>query len=334
MKFKPDRRHIPLLATVGLLLGLYALASVLYPGFFSRRVIANLISDNAFLGIVAVGMTFVILSGGIDLSVGAVLAFTSILVSALVQHHHWHPLAAFPVALCLGTGFGASMGFLIHRYRLPPFLVTLGGMFFARGMAFIVSVESLGITHPFYARVQSLGIPLGAQANLTSVALVFLAVVVLAVIVAHCTRFGRTIYAMGGNEQSAVLMGLPVGRTKIAVYALNGGCSALGGVVATLFMSSGNPSYGLGLELDAIASVVIGGTLLSGGVGYVAGTLAGVLIFGTIQSALTFDGRLDSSWLRIAIGVLLLLFILLQKVLGRQHDWRQHDERQDHGVAG
>lgn len=315
MKFKPDRRHIPLLATVGLLIGLYSIASILYPGFFSRRVMANLISDNAFLGIIAVGMTFVILSGGIDLSVGAVLAFTSILVASLVQHHHWHPLAAFLAALVLGTGFGAAMGFLIHRYGLPPFLVTLGGMFFARGMAFIVSVESLGITHSFYTRVQSLGLPLGTQASLTSIALIFLTVVVLAMFVAHFTRFGRTIYAMGGNEQSAVMMGLPVARTKVAVYALNGACAALAGVVATMFMSSGNPSYGLGLELDAIASVVIGGTLLTGGVGYVAGTLAGVLIFGTIQSALTFDGRLDSSWLRIAIGVLLLLFILLQKVL-------------------
>lgn len=313
----PDARVIPLLATSVVLAGLFATASVLYDGFFSARVVANLFSDNAFLGITALGMTFVILSGGIDLSVGAVLAFTSILVATLVSTHHWHPAPAMGVALVLGAAFGGFMGLLIQRYQLPPFLVTLGGMFFARGLAFLISAESVGISHPLYRAVLDLGVPLGPKARLGALALVFLAVFLGALLLAHLTPFGRAVYALGGNETSALLMGLPVARTKVRVYALNGGCSALAGIVATFYMGSGNPAMGYGLELDAIAAVVIGGTLLTGGVGFVAGTVIGVLIFGTIQSALVFDGRLNSWWLRIAIGLLLLLFILLQKALGR-----------------
>jgi galactofuranose transport system permease protein len=306
--------HLPLVATMLVLAGLFATASVLYPGFFSVRVMANLFSDNAFLGIAAIGMTFVILSGGIDLSVGSVLAFTTIFVATLIESGV-HPVVAIPVALAIGATFGAFMGTLIHRYQLPPFLVTLGGMFLARGMAFVVSSESVGITHPLYRAVQDFGIPLTARVSISATALMFLAVLVLGVLLLHFTRFGRNVYAIGGNEASARLMGLPIGLTKVSVYALNGFCAALAGVTASFYMGSGNPALGIGFELDAIASVVIGGTLLTGGVGSVMGTLAGVLIFGTIQTALVFDGRLSSWWLRIAVGALLLGFILFQRFL-------------------
>jgi simple sugar transport system permease protein len=279
--------------------------------------VGNLFGDNASLGIAAVGMTFVILAGGIDLSVGSVLAFTTILVATLVQQHHVSPLLAIPLALILGAGFGAAMGLLIHRYELPPFLVTLGGMFFARGLAFVVSRESVGITHALYNTVLEFALPMGSNGTLSVTALAFLACVILGFLGAHATRFGRNVYALGGSESSARLMGLPIGPTRIGVYTLSGFCSALAGVVSTFYKSSGNPADGMGFELDVIASVVIGGTLLTGGVGSMVGTLTGVLIFGTIQTALTFDGRLDSSWLRIAMGALLLLFILFQRFLSR-----------------
>ena len=308
-------RHVPLIATGLVLVVLFATASVLYDGFFSLRVVVNLLSDNAFLGITAVGMTFVILSGGIDLSVGAVVAFTSIFVAALVGSHQVHPVLAILLALCIGPAFGCAMGLVIHFYRLPPFLVTLAGMFLARGMGFVVNMESAGIQHPFYDRVLSFGIPVARGVPIPATSLAYLLLFVAALILAHFTRFGRSIYAIGGNETSALLMGLPVGRTKILAYSFNGFCSTLAGVVATFYMGSGNPAMGFGLELDAIASVVIGGTLLTGGSGYVAGTLMGTLIFGTIQAALVFDGRLNSWWLRIAIGALLLAFILLQRFL-------------------
>lgn len=315
MKRLLQSKHLPLAATLLVLVILFAVASIKYEGFFSWRVISILLGDNAFLGITAIGMTFVILSGGIDLSVGAVLAFTTIFIATMIGQKGAHPLAVIPMALGLGAGFGAGMGFLIMRYALPPFLVTLGGMFLARGMAFVVNQESLGINHPLYQRAFAWGVPLNDRVSLPATGVIFIVVVFLAVVIAHYTRFGRNIYAIGGNESSAVLMGLPVGRTKVLVYAVSGGCAALGGVVATFYMGSGNPAMGFGLELDAIASVVIGGTLLSGGVGTIAGTLAGVLIFATIQTALMFDGRLNSWWLRIVIGMLLLLFILLQRLL-------------------
>jgi simple sugar transport system permease protein len=144
---------------------------------------------------------------------------------------------------------------------------------------------------------------------------IFLLIVALGVYLAKATRFGRNVYAVGGNETSALLMGLPVGRTKIGIYAFSGFCSALAGVVNTFYMQSGNASTGVGLELDAIAAVVIGGTLLSGGVGTVFGTFLGVLILGIIQTILTFEGTLSSWWTRIAIGLLLLVFILLQRMI-------------------
>lgn len=304
-------------ATAAVLLLLFGTASMQYPGFFSARVIANLFGDNAALGIAAIGMTFVILSGGIDLSVGAVLAFTSTLVATLVMKHGVPPLVAVALALAIGAAFGAVMGAMIHRYELPPFLVTLAGMFFARGMAFVMSLESVGIAHPFYRSAATFGIPLSERATLNAPALIFLVLLAAAAFLLHATRFGRDVYAVGGHEPSARLLGVIVGRTKIAVYALNGACSALAGIVATLRMGSGNPAQGTGFELDAIACVVIGGTLLSGGVGGLAGTLNGVLIFGTIQIALVFDGRLNSWWARIVVGALLLIFIVFQKLLSR-----------------
>jgi galactofuranose transport system permease protein len=315
MKALLESRNLPLIATAAVLVLLYGTAASMYDGFLSVRVLGNLLGDNAFLGIAAVGMTFVILSGGIDLSVGAVMAFTTIFIATLVETHGFHPLTAIPLALALGMLFGSAMGFLIARYELPPFLVTLGGMFFARGMAFVVSQESVGITHAFYKGVLGFGVPLPGGASLPATALIFLVLFAAGVFLAHQTRFGRNVYAIGGNEMSARLMGLPVGATKISVYAINGFCSALAGVTATFYMGSGNPAMGFGLELEAIAAVVIGGTLLTGGVGSQWGTLMGVLIFGTIQTALVFDGRLNSWWLRIAIGVLLLVFILFQRVL-------------------
>ncbi len=313
MSLPARRKFIPLLATALALAALFTTASLLYPGFCSRLVVANLFADNAALGISAVGMTYVIISGGIDLSVGSVVAATSIVAATLIGRHGWHPVPVIALSLLLGLLFGLGQGLLIQRFELPAFLVTLGGMFFARGLAFAVTPESAGINHPFYDWVQALRLPLGGRAGLPATALLFLAVFVVAAAASHLTSFGRNVYALGGGADSARLMGLPVAATRVAVYGLNGFASALAGVVATFYTGSGNPAMGAGLELDAIAAVVIGGALLTGGVGFVEGTLLGVLIFGTIQSALVFDGRLNSWWLRIAIGLLLLLFILLQK---------------------
>jgi galactofuranose transport system permease protein len=311
-------RNLPLYVTAAILLLLFVVASVAYDGFFSSRVMVNLFADNAFLGIAAIGMTLVIFSGGIDLSVGAVIGFTSIFVATLVTGNGIHPLVAWPLAIVLGGVLGALIGGLIQIFRLPAFLITLAGMFLARGAGFWINTESVGISHPWYDALANFTLPLGEQIQVPAAALLLIAVVVSGYLLGHQMRFGRTLLAIGGSEQSAVLMGLPVGAARVSVYALNGACAALAGIVATLYTGSGNPSMGVGLELDAIAVVVIGGTLLSGGRGHVVGTLLGLLIFGTIQSAILFDGRLSSWWMRIVVGALLLVFILLQRFLVRR----------------
>src|SRR5262245_21785310 len=273
MRLRPH--HFPIVATAVVLAALFGTCSLLFRNFLSSRVIADLFTNNAHVGIIAVGLTFVILSGGIALSVGAVMACTTILVAALVQTHHMSPLLALALALAAGATFGGLLGGLIQIYQLPPFLVTLAGMFLARGLAFVVSPQSIEIKHGFYDAVVDFGLPVSATASLRVTSLTFLGIFFLGLITAHFTRFGRTVYAIGGNESSALLMGLPVARTKIAIYAISGLCAALAGIVFTFHTQSGNPTTGLGLELDAIAAVVIGGTLLTGGVGYMAGTLMG-----------------------------------------------------------
>ncbi len=321
-----EHRYLSLAVTALVLAALYAIACGLYDGFFSLRMAANLLGDNAFLGIVVVGMTLVIVSGGIDLSVGAVVGCSTMLIAVLIRAGV-HPLLAMLIAVAAGAWLGGVQGGLIHHLRMPAFLVTLAGMFFARGMSYVISRESVAIRHSFYNAVPELGpvallkkVGLLAQWrwDLPLTAVVLLAVFVLAIVAAHWTRFGRNIYALGGNEQSATLMGVPIGPTRVGVYTLSGALAALAGAVFTMYAPSGNPRHGEGLELDAIAVVVIGGTLLSGGRGYLMGSFLGLLLFGVIRAALDADGRLDSSWLRIAMGVLLLAFVLLQRLLA----WR------------
>lgn len=317
---KIDPKYIPLLATAVVMVALYTGGCIGYHDkhFGSLRVLKDLFGDNAYIGVAAVGATFVILSGGIDLSVGSVVAFTGILIAQLLAWG-WPPGLAMLLALGLGLAFGAVQGALIHAFVLPPFLITLGGMFFLRGLSFVVRPESLGIKHPFYLRtLPTLDIPLTEHPRVAFpfTATCFIGGVIAATILSVYTRFGRNVYALGSSENSAVLMGLPVGRTKVGIYALAGFFSALSGCVATFYKLSGDPAGFVGMELDTIASVAMGGTLLTGGVGFVPGTMMGVLILGLITTLISFQGDLNTWWTRIAVGVLLLLFILLQKVVG------------------
>ena len=337
MKFRIDSKYVPLMASAIVLVALYAGGCIAFAdrNFNSLGVVAKLFSENAYLGIAAIGATFVILSGGIDLSVGSIVAFTSMLIAALCFDPAldprqvgevsglglppaWmpmHPLVAIAIAIVLGTLFGAAMGCLIHFFKLPAFLVTLAGMFLFRGLAFMIRVEQLAIKQPFYAKtitekltwvpIDGVRIPLGVFC--------FLGLFAVALYLAHFRRFGRNVYAIGGSEESANLMGLPVGRTRIMVYTFAGFCSSLAGVAWTFYTSQGSSAgAGVGLELDAIAAVVIGGTLLSGGVGFLTGTMIGVLILALIQTMLINQGNLSAWWTRIVVGALILVFLLLQ----------------------
>ncbi|MEH7876780.1 galactofuranose ABC transporter, permease protein YjfF [Rhizobium laguerreae] len=310
-----NSKYLPLLATIVIFVLAYAGCALQYPNILSTRVIGNLLTDNAFLGIAAVGMTFVIISGGIDLSIGSVIAFTGVFLAVILQNTSIHPLLAFALVLVITTAFGGIMGAIIHYLEMPAFIVTLAGMFLARGMAFVLSIDSIPINHEYYSTLTSLYYRLPGGGRLTLIGGIMLLVFAVGIFIAQRTRFGTNVYALGGGTQTARLMGVPVGRTTIQIYALSGFLAGLSGIVFSLYTSAGYSLAAVGVELDAIAAVVIGGTLLTGGAGFVAGTLIGILIQGLIQTYITFDGTLSSWWTKILIGLLLFAFILMQKAI-------------------
>lgn len=318
-----DRRYLPLVVTGVLLVAMYVSGMIFYEAFRSLRFFVDLIKGNAALGLCAVGMTFVILSGGIDLSVGSVLAATTVIIAQLILAGV-DPWLGFTAGIVFGAAYGAIGGLLIHKFLLPPFLVTLAGLFFARGLAFLVTREPLSLSHPTLDwMIDELGltlvVPGWGTSYLPATGVLFLLVLLGGIILARFTPFGRNTYAIGGDRQAAVLMGVPIGATTIALYALSGFCASLGGVATTLIDSAGKPNIGVGLELEAIGAVVIGGTMLSGGVGTVSGTLMGVLIISIVRAVINIDGRLSSPLHHITIGLLLLMFIALQQLLTRSN---------------
>ena len=257
---------------------------LLYDNFVTGQVLANILISNSHLIVLAVGMTFVILTGGIDLSVGAVVALSA-MIAAKLMAAGWPAAAAIPVVLLAGSVLGLLVGLMIHYFRIQPFIATLAAMFLARGLCYVISIESIPINDAFFVRMSRTASPCCRTPPSPGGADRALDVVAIAFFVLHYTRFGRTVYAIGGSEPSAVLMGLPVPRTKIGVYVISGFCASLGGMLFTFnAVQSGNPLHAIGMELDAIAAVAIGGTLLTGGYGFVLGSLLGVLVLGTISS--------------------------------------------------
>jgi ribose/xylose/arabinose/galactoside ABC-type transport system permease subunit len=315
-RFTLRQKYVPVTATAVLLCLMYGLGVINYTGFSDTQIVLNIFVDNAFLLVVAVGMTFVILTGGIDLSVGAVVALTTMVVALLLEHG-WPAAVVLPVALLMGATIGLGMGLMIHYFDVQPFIATLAGMFLARGLCYVISTESIPIDDPFWRSVADAQLWFGGWFITVSV-LVALVVVLIAAYVLAYTKFGRDVYAVGGNPQSAMLMGLRVGRTRIAVYTISGLCSGLGGVLLSFYMLSGYGLHASGMELDAIAAVVIGGTLLTGGSGYLFGTVLGVLVLGLIQTIITFQGDLSSWWTKIFIGLFLFVFIVLQRAVTRR----------------
>jgi simple sugar transport system permease protein len=321
-----DRRFLPLSATIAMFAIIYAVGFLSFPAMRGSQPLFNLLITQPFLLICVVGETFVIISGGIDLSVGGVIALTTVVTATLLQAG-WDPIPVIVIALLIGVGIGAVMGFFITYLKVQPFIATLAGMWFARGMCYLISDAEIRIYHPAWRLlagtkilIPGLADPVTRTGSYVTV-LVVIALLVLAagLYIAHFTRFGRTVYAMGGNnggnEVSARLMGLSVNRTKMMVYTLNGFCSALAGLVYSIYVGSGHGTHAFGMELTVIAAVVIGGTALTGGEGYLLGGLFGVLITGLIQSLIQYNGQLSSWWTSIVIGLLMLLFIGVQSVL-------------------
>lgn len=309
-----NRKYLPFGATVIVFLAIFLAGGTVYRNFLSTLVLGNILADNSFIIIAAIGATFVILSGGIDLSIGSMIGFVGVAM-AVLDSQGWNPLATGLLMLAFGFAFGAAQGWVIDALDIQPFIVTLAGLFLLRGLCFMVTIESVPIRHEWADLYSDIRIDLPGRGFLRSSALVMLASLAVATVIAHFTRFGAAVYAIGGDRESARLMGVNVRRTTILVYATGGIYSALAGVVYALYTKSGYPLAGSTLELSAIAAVVLGGTLLTGGVGTVVGTLFGGLILGLISTLIIFNGSLNSAWILISSGALLFCFIVLHRFL-------------------
>ena len=321
-------KYIMVYATVAIFLIIYAYGAIKYAsiGFTTLRTFVNFFTDNAYYGISAVGMTMVLITGGIDLSVASVASLTGMLIAYGYTKLGISPVITMLLSIVIGVGLGTLMGSAIHYLNVPPFVTTLTGNFLARGVCSLISRESISIDHPLinalagfkitlYHMVDGEWVKIKPITNINLTVIMFIVMIILGTIVLQHTRFGRNVYAIGGSESSAKLMGLPVGKTKVAVYAINGFCSALAGIAYLLTVKSGWNMALQGGELEVISSAVIGGTLLTGGVSYMIGTMFGVLLKSVIPALISFHGNLSSWWGKIATGALLLLFIVIQRAV-------------------
>ncbi|MFO0895509.1 MAG: hypothetical protein U0574_11225 [Phycisphaerales bacterium] len=306
-------RRAPAIAAALVVAAGFALAAWWLPGFGAWTFVAgSLLGDSAVLGVAALGMTLVVLAGGIDLSVGAVAALASMLFAAAVVRGGWSPGAAAGAALCAGAAVGLLHGVLVAWVRLPAFLVTLVGMYLARGAAQALDPDarlSLEGACDGLAEWRLLGVPFQVLA--------WLGLSLLAWVLLERTVAGRRLLAVGGDPQAARLMGVPVGTASASAYVASGVLAALAGVLGAVAAGAGDSQQSSLLELDAVAAVVIGGTLLSGGVGGPLRTVAGVLALALVGGVFPFLGDVSPWWARIAGGGLLLAFVLLQRGLIR-----------------
>lgn len=316
-----DPRILPTVAAVAILAVMLVYGQIAYGKIFQLNTVSNLLINNSYLVILAVGLTFVILAGGIDLSVGAVVAFTSVsgvmLVGAGVP-----PVLAMVLMVATGALFGLMSGVLVQYFDVQPFIATLAMMFLARGLASILSTapERLSDDSGFRSLATEIKLIDGPKLNdlvVTPNVLIAVLVVLIGFLLLHRTRFGRTVYAIGGSEQSATLMGLPVARTKLWIYVVSGTCAGLSAVVYTSKLGIAQNITGTGWELDAIAATVIGGTLLTGGAGFVLGSVVGALVLGLMNVLITRDGSIPAEATTIITGVILLAFVLLQRAVVR-----------------
>ena len=312
-----------LIITVVLFVVMYGAGMIMFEdkGFAKPQMFLNLFIDNAGLLVIAIGQTIVMITGGIDISVGSVTALVCMAAANQMENHGMNAYTAIALALVIGLLYGIVQGYLISYLEIQPFIVSLAGLFFGRGLTSMISTEMISIKNETFLAWANYKIylPIGSYsrrgvfhpAYIYPTVVVALIIVVIIAIVMKFTKFGRDVYAVGGNAQSAMMMGLNVRKTKFKAYILNAGC---GGFLFCLNSCSGFVEQAKGLEMDAISASVIGGTLLSGGVGTPFGTIFGVLIKGTISSLITTQGTLSSWWVRIVLSALLCFFIVLQAV--------------------
>ncbi len=315
---------LPTVASVVIFVGMVIFGEAAYGRIVQFNTLSNLLINNAHLIVLAVALTFVILTGGIDLSVGSIIAVSSV-AGVMLSNAGWNAIAVIVAMIGIGLLFGVVSGVLIRYFNVQPFIATLAMMFLGRGLASLLSTkpERLGEDSPIRWIGVQLKIIDGPKVNdlvVTPAVLVAVIVVVVAFFVLHRTRTGRTVYAIGGSESSALLMGLPVPRTKVLVYVISGGLAGLAAVLYTARLGTAQNITGIGWELDAIAAAVIGGTVLTGAYGYVLGSVVGALVLGLMNVLITRDGGIPPEMTTIITGGILLVFVLLQRAVTRRRE--------------
>lgn len=330
-KVKIQSSNILLLITIALFIVMYLAGCIVYAdkGFTRLQTFLNILINNAGLICITCGTTCVMLTGGIDISVGALVAMDCMIMAVGIEQWGWGSPVLMILVLIIGLVFGLVQGFCIAYLDIQPFIVTMAGMFFARGMTAVICKDQVSIvSDKLFTALSStsLTLPFGGYMNRKGVmqmpyfrisVVVALIVVVITFLMLRYTKFGRSIYAVGGNQQSASLMGLNVKKTRLKTYVLASFLASIGGICYCLNTMAGTTTQATGLEMDAISSAVIGGTLLTGGVGNVIGSLFGVLINGTISSLVKSNGKLISSWANIVTAILLCFFIVLQAIFAK-----------------
>lgn len=322
-RIRLNSNNISLFITVGLFLLLFIIGSVTFTGFFSLQLILNLFIDNAHLIICALGVTMVIISGGIDLSVGSIIGLVAMVTAYSVTVLHMPILLVLMIDILVGVAIGLINGVLITYFNFQPFIATLTTQFLGRGLIYVISTDTISIQDPAFIAISEYRLPMPGNSFISVGVIIALVVLAIFIFIAHSTKFGRTIYAMGGNEQSARLMGLSVDKTKVGVYLLSGISASIAGIVFSLYMLSGYGAHANGIQMDAATAAVIGGTIMTGGVGFVVGTVVGVLIEGIIQTLIMFQGTLSAWWTSIAIAFLLLLFIVIQRIIAIRRETKK-----------
>ena len=324
-KMKLTDTSLLLLITVVVFFAMY-IGAILFQGkgFLKPQTFFNILNANAALIIISCGMSLVMITGGIDISVGGVVALVSMCCAVYLDYHGGNIFGAIGISLLIGLGFGLVQGYLVAYLDIQPFIVTLAGMFFGRGMTAIISTDMISIKNEVFLKWANYRfyMPFGSTnkkgkfipAYIPPTVVIAIIVVLIIAVLLKYFKFGRKLYAIGGNRQSALMMGLDVKKTMFRAYVLDGFLAGLGGFLFCMNSCAGFVEQAKGLEMDAISAAVIGGTLLSGGVGTPFGTLFGVLIKGTISSLITTQGTLSSWWVRIVLSALLCFFIVLQSV--------------------
>ena len=285
-------------------------AAYRYDRFLTEFNISNVLRQNTMLGLVALGMTFVILTGGIDLSVGSFVAVAGVIAALLANHG---TLFAVVAAISFTALLGLVNGVVIAKGRIQPFIATLAMMIAARGLALVYTGEQSVRAETATGSFSWLG--RGAIGFLPVPVVILIIAYIIAALVLNYTRFGRHVYAVGDNEEAARLMGLNVNRVTIGVYTLSGALAGLAGVILASRLGTGQPVAGTGWELDAIAAVVVGGTLLTGGQGGVGSTLVGVLLLGVIFNLFNLEGTISPWWQLVLRGLILIAVVIIQNRL-------------------